>query len=77
MGGVPVALMVVACDDIELIEIIRNSEVIYREKGNGVFTRFQIEDTNPPKGTNWYYGRIVQKDGNMAWSSPVWVDCID
>jgi hypothetical protein len=25
------------------------------------------------EGENRYYVRVVQKDGNMAWSSPVWV----
>jgi hypothetical protein len=22
---------------------------------------------------SWYYARVVQEDGQMAWSSPVWV----
>jgi hypothetical protein len=31
---------------------------------------------NDPKmldGENRYYVRVIQRDGNMAWSSPVWV----
>jgi hypothetical protein len=32
------------------------------------------EDSSPRKGPTWYYVRIVQVDGEMAWSSPVFVD---
>jgi hypothetical protein len=29
---------------------------------------------NPPAGgSHWYYVRVTQRDGTMAWSSPVWV----
>ena len=30
-------------------------------------------DENPAKGENRYYVRIEQSDGNMGWTSPVWV----
>ncbi len=30
-------------------------------------------DPEPLEGDNRYYLRIEQTDGNMAWSSPVWV----
>lgn len=28
----------------------------------------------PPDGTHYYYLRVAQQDGEMLWSSPVWVD---
>jgi hypothetical protein len=74
-GGIPIALRTVTCDEIAALEIVRNGEVVLRhepEEG-GVFAQFLVEDTDPVEGTNWYYARVVQKDGNMAWSSPVWV----
>jgi hypothetical protein len=30
-------------------------------------------DATPLTGENRYYLRVEQTDGNMAWSSPVWV----
>ena len=30
-------------------------------------------DDAPVDGENRYYIRVEQNDGNMAWSSPVWV----
>jgi len=30
-------------------------------------------DRQPPRGTNFYYVRVSQLNGQMAWSSPIWV----
>jgi hypothetical protein len=32
------------------------------------------EDENAPPGRNWYYLRVSELNGQMAWSSPIWVD---
>jgi len=32
-------------------------------------------DEKPASGENRYYLRIIQTDGNMGWTSPVWVTC--
>ena len=72
-GPLPITLRAIACDEITAIEIIRNGEVVLAQKGEGVSAQFLVEDPHPPRGESWYYTRIVQEDGNMAWSSPVWV----
>jgi hypothetical protein len=56
------------------MEVIRNGKVLYRKDNSGYLAEFQVEDTMPARGTNWYYARVLQRDGQMAWSSPVWVD---
>ena len=33
----------------------------------------EFKDSTPLAGENRYYLRVEQADGNMAWSSPVWV----
>jgi hypothetical protein len=76
-GPVPIAFRAVCCDDIDTVEIIRNGVPIFREKGeniDGVFVILLIEDPEPQEGTSRYYARVLQKDGSMAWSSPVWVN---
>jgi len=25
-------------------------------------------------GQHWYYVRVEQEDGELAWSSPIWID---
>jgi hypothetical protein len=33
----------------------------------------RFRDRKVPKGRNWYYVRVTQTNGQMAWSSPVWL----
>ena len=72
-GAVPIALRAVGCEDLAAVEILRNGERIFRERGQEAFVRFVAEDPEPPVGTSWYYARVLQRNGDMAWSSPVWV----
>ncbi len=72
-GGVPVTFRAVGCEPLQSIEVIRNGETVLQHEGEGFFTQFAAEDPEPPPGTSWYYLRVVQLDGNLAWSSPVWV----
>jgi hypothetical protein len=41
------------------------------EKGYRVAHAFGGLDLEP--GANWFYARVTQANGQMAWSSPVWV----
>lgn len=35
--------------------------------------QFTYSDPHPAPGDNRYYVRVEQEDGNLAWSSPVWI----
>jgi hypothetical protein len=35
--------------------------------------KFSYRDIEPPEGENYYYVRVQQTDGQLAWSSPIWV----
>jgi len=37
-------------------------------------TSFTVRDTDNGARVNWYYVRAVQANGQMAWSSPIWVE---
>ena len=37
-------------------------------------TSFRVADQDPGSGVNWYYVRVVQANGHLAWSSPIWVE---
>lgn len=70
------------------IEIIRNGEVIQTfEPEEGYASDFTFDDMDPLdkvslKGKDkkppfvYYYLRVTQEDGHMAWSSPIWVDYV-
>ena len=35
---------------------------------------FSYTDNNPNEGENYYYVRVTQLNGQMAWSSPIWMN---
>ena len=69
---------------IEKAEIVRNNKTIHAVSGDADLN-FGFEDTDPlenvllppakfsPEPFAFYYLRVTQADGEMAWASPVWV----
>jgi len=39
----------------------------------GYHVKFSYTDENPREGENYYYVRVTQLNGQMAWSSPIWM----
>lgn len=60
-----------ACGEIKCIDIIRDGKIIHSIPGKTTDIKFTWKDKHP--GPCWYYFRVIQKDGERAWSSPVWV----
>ncbi len=59
---------------IERIEVCRNEKFIYSIEPNKQDAEFTYVDTDPIRGReSYYYIRMVQSDGQIAWSSPIWV----
>ncbi len=55
--------------------IIRNNEELFitGSIGAGRFGYHHLPDETIEPGKNFYYLRVVYKDGTVAWSSPIWV----
>jgi len=78
----------VACtDNIKKIEIVRNGKVIKTFQPEGYSYEFTFDDMVPLEKVVtdakdkkppfvYYYLRVTQDDGHMAWSSPIWVDLV-
>jgi hypothetical protein len=61
---------------IKRVTVVRNEQnyhVIESSSANGKEVSTTWTDAEPLTGENRYYLRIEQTDGNMAWSSPLWV----
>ncbi len=58
---------------IASVELIRDNEFVYTQRPGGTAVDFIYTDQSPRPGENWYYIRVTQEDGNLAWSSPVWI----
>jgi len=70
---------------LRLIEIIRNGDVIHTIEPDSYHEEFTFDDMTPLeknslKGKSnpfaFYYLRVTQEDGHMAWGSPIWVDLV-
>lgn len=73
--------------NLRSVEIIRNGELLKSFECNEYSLEFAYDDLMPLnkvalEGKNkkppfvYYYLRVVQEDGHMAWSSPIWVDLL-
>lgn len=56
--------------DIEKIEVIKNGNILYAFSPNNPNYSSQFTDSDSLY-YSYYYLRVTQKDGNMAWSSPI------
>jgi hypothetical protein len=58
---------------IRAVEICRNNVYIFRAEVQGNRCSLVYTDDAPPEGASSYYVRVTQRDGEMAWSSPVFL----
>jgi hypothetical protein len=76
---------VAGTDVLKKVELIRNGDVLKTYTPKSHFLDFEYDDLEElskvclkaPEGGGlfvFYYLRVTQADGHMAWSSPVWVD---
>ena len=56
------------------VSIIRGGKYIAQFSPNARDYAITYRDTAKPSGGQYYYVRAEQADGNLAWSSPIWVN---
>lgn len=72
---------------LKKVELIRNGKVIQTFTTDTYHLEFEYDDMEPLEKVcinakdkkplfSYYYLRVIQEDGNIAWSSPIWVDYI-
>ena len=71
-SSVKVEIRVRCPGDIERVEVCRNNHFIYVNHPAGRSAELTLTDREPLQGRSYYYVRVVQKDEEIAWSSPVW-----
>ncbi len=59
---------------LQRVTILRNEMPykVFRPDDDSKSFDARYTDERPNEGVNRYYVRVTQKDGNMAWASPVW-----
>lgn len=71
---------------IKEVEIIRNGEVIHTLHPDGYYFDYYYDDQENLEKVSldgqgkepfaFYYLRVTQEDGHIAWSSPIWIDAV-
>ena len=68
------AVRVIGTAPISKVVVIRDGDFVHTVAGDGASElAFQWTDPKPASGRHYYYVRVEQADGNVAWSSPIWV----
>ncbi|MEX2286340.1 MAG: hypothetical protein WD648_04565, partial [Planctomycetaceae bacterium] len=56
------------------VDVIRNNQYILSSKPDKATVELEYVDNEPTVGSNLYYFRLLQEDGEVAWTSPIWVN---
>ena len=70
----PLRVHVSGTGEIARVEVINNNKVVYVVPGSGSEMTFNWTDNESPHGENYYYVRVTQQNGQLIWSSPIWVE---
>jgi hypothetical protein len=72
----PVRLRVLAhgTRPIARVDIIKDFAYVYSTEPRTQRVEFEWrDDATRPAGLSWYYVRVLQDDGALAWASPIWI----
>lgn len=58
------------------VEVLRDSDVVAGIEPKNATCDSTWTDPRPLEGTHYYYVRVVQQDGELAWSSPMWIEYV-
>ena len=58
---------------IAQIDVIKNNKYVHQIKPGKNDVAFEYLDNAMEAGESYYYVRAEQTDGQLAWSSPIWV----
>ena len=59
--------------EIAAIHLIRDGQYVYKVEPGTAEVEFDFLDVEALPGEHWYYVRVEQRDGELAWSSPIWM----
>lgn len=58
---------------LQEVAIVRSNRIVFAGKPNGSSYRLDYTDAEAqPGAAHYYYVRVLQQDGQTAWSSPIW-----
>ncbi|MBM3814335.1 MAG: hypothetical protein FJW20_22150 [Acidimicrobiia bacterium] len=74
IGALPeLTATITATAPLKKVVVVRDNQYIFSAEPNGETYTLRYRENQLTPGEHYYYVRVEQQDGNMAWSSPVWV----
>ena len=72
----PIRVRVRGTAEVEKVHIIRDGSIVHTHLPGAQETDFQFTDADSGESgrSHYYYVRVEQGDGQVAWGSPMWVD---
>ena len=72
----PLAVKVRGTNDLARVTVYRGDQLLFTHEPDGQEANFEYldNDARAGMGTQYYYVRVEQADGNVAWGSPFWVN---
>ena len=72
----PLSVKIRGTREVARVEVIRGDKMIYSVEPRKQNVSFEFTDKEPRgrASTHYYYVRVQQADGQLAWSSPIWVN---
>lgn len=64
---------IIGTGPIERVVLIKNNEAVYTLTPATKQVDFEFRDDSAQAGESFYYVRVEQADGSLAWGSPIWV----
>jgi hypothetical protein len=68
-----ITVKVIGTVSIQQVDIIKNRTFAYTARPGTRETSFEFVDKDFGPGESFYYVRVLQENGQLAWSSPIWV----
>ena len=72
--SLPITVKAKGTGPVSRVEVIRDSEIVYTAEPKKADVSFQYIDKADLSTRHYYYVRLMQEDGQIAWSSPFFVN---
>jgi len=69
----PLRIKIRGTTPVAKVEVVRDRDIVYTATPKTQDVTLTYRDNGSLKGRHYYYVRVEQSDGQLAWSSPFWV----
>ncbi len=66
-------IRVIGTAPVARLEVVSNGKFVFSQEPGAREVDVQFADGSAPAAESYYYVRVRQQDGHLAWSSPIWI----